>query len=365
MVLKIEKYLRVKKANFYYFFLITFLSFLILEFIEIPFLLDKGAIKFAFDTNTYLDRANELSNFNSISLFTFFEMAISNSFGPVILGAITSNNYYLIWLFNLIVYFICSSYLIRVLDLKASFFHLLIFINVITWISIVSLNKEIFAFASLAALVYFMQKKNLYRFLILIISSFLVRSQMVFFVLVIVFVFSKFMLFKNYRRLHIVIFLLLMSLTLPIYTEALRGSIEFWRNQTIALRGEGSGLYMVWINMDKNFLYMFSFPFKLIHLTVLNAIEFLINPKIELKYFHNFAETLQSFSFIFLYFVLLKKKVLRTFQNDLFYISAFYFMIFVAVQIFTPRYLYPGYILLTILITSRISYLPQSNLLRD
>lgn len=358
----ITRYFHVNKANFYYFIAITFLSFILLQFIEIPFLQGNGEIGFAFDSNSYLYRAHELSKFKSISIFTLYEMAITNSFGPVILGVITSNNYYLIWLFNLGVYFICSSYLIRVLDLKASYFHLLIFINLISWISIVSLNKEIFAFAGIASLVYFMQKKNLYRLLILILANFLVRSEMVLFALVIVVIFSDFMLFKKHRKLQVVLFLLLISMALPIYTEHLRASIEFWTNQAIAKHGEGSGLYLFWIKMDTNYLYIFSFPFKLIHLTVLNAIVFLMNPKVNLNfYFHNFAETLQSFSFIIIYSYILKHKIYRTISNDFFYISFFYFIIFVAVQIYTPRYLYAGYILLTILITSRNSILPQSS----
>jgi len=355
--MKENRYLHVNKANFYFFIIITLISFILLQFIEIPEL-EHNNLQFAFDSQTYLNRADELLKYSTISLITIYEMAISNSFGPVILGAITSNNYYLIWFFNLGLYFICSFYLIRVLDLKSSYFHLLIFINVISWISLVSLNKEIFVFASIASLVYYMQKKNLYRLLILILASFLVRSEMVLFSLVVVVLFSNFMLFKKKRGLHVFLFLVLISIALPIYTAHLRASIEFWRERTLSVRYiKGSGLYMLWINMDKNYFYIFSFPFKLIHLTVLNAIQFLIKPNINLNYFHNFAETLQSFSFIILYYFLYLNKKLKTLSNDYLYIAIVYFIIFVTVQIYTPRYLYAGYVLLSILLTSKIEYI--------
>jgi hypothetical protein len=352
--------LHIKKSNFRFFVFLLFTSLILLFFVGIPSFDYEIPLKFMFDSKTYLNRAENLSKIESLGFGTLYEMAISNSFGPVLLGYFAGNNYFLIYFFNITLYFVCSTYLIRALDLKVFQFHVLIFINLISWISIVSLNKEIFVFATFASLVLYFQKKTFFYLLLLVFTSLLVRTQMLIFSAVIVFVFSDFMLFKNSRKSQVFLFLGALSVLLPFYIKGLIESIEFWREQTMESRGnEGTNLYLVWINLDRKFLYFISFSFKLLHLTVLNAIQFAVNPKINLLYFHNFAETAQSFSFIILYFSILKNKLYKTLSNDFLYISFFYFIIFVTVQIFTPRYLYPGYILLTLLLTSRNGYLPR------
>ena len=217
----------MKEGNFYSTILIIIISFILLIGISIPFLQNEIEIKFAFDSIAYLERATTFSSQEGVNFLFLLDMALNNSFGPVILGYLTSNNPYLIWFFNVVVYFSCSFYIIKTLNLKSYLFHTIIFINTISWISLVSLNKEIFCFISIAALVHYLQKKNIYRFMILILCAYLVRWQLVLFFFVIVFLFSRFMLFKKNRKLHVFLFLIGLSLTLPIYTKDLLVSIEF------------------------------------------------------------------------------------------------------------------------------------------
>lgn len=341
------------KTNFLSFIFIFFVSFSLLIFVAIPSLNGSIELKFYFDSLTYLRKATEFSKIEAIDLNLLIEMAITNSFGPVILGSITNNNPFLIWFFNFLIYWNCSSYIINKFKLNPKKYHMFVFINLISWISLVTLNKEIFSFLSITLLLSYLKKKNLIKLIFLIISGFLVRWQMVLFLVTVIFTASHIMPFKNKRSFHIIGLLLLLSLTLPLYTLDIRESIEWWREQTLNNRGSGSGLYLYWIQMDTKFLYFLSFPLKLIHLTILNFIQFVLHPSINLSYFHNTAETAQSFSFIILYFNILRNKQFRTLSNDFTYISLIYLIIFVTVQIYTPRYLFPGYLLLAIMLSSK------------
>lgn len=349
---------KINKYQLFSYVSIVLVSFLLLHLIAIPSLNGDIKLKFYFDTLTYYERAKLFSNEQPFSFLGLYEMAINNTFGPVVLGFVTNNNPYLIWVINLVIYFICANYLIKILDLKIPYFHLLVYLNLITWISIVTLNKEIFIFASLASLIYYLNNKNLLSLTLVILSGFLVRWQMVLFSLVVIVLLSRVYMPKDNRKFNLISLLLGLSILLPIYLSDYISSIQYWRNYSISIHGEGTGLYEYWTMMDANFLYIISFPFKLLHLTVLNAIDFLIFPKINLDYFHNFSEILQSFAFIYLYFIIFIKKGLRKLNNDILYITIIYFIIFVVVQYFTPRYLFGGYILLCILI-SREKYLSK------
>lgn len=331
---------------------VVLISLIVLVFLEIPSLNHDLEIKFFFDTETYLKRAELFSKLDKFNIYVLYEMAVTNKFGPVLLGYLSNNNYYLIWIFNMIIYIVSSNYIIKSLHLNPAIYHTISLLNCITWISLVSLNKEIFVFPSIAALLYYLDKKSIISFLLLIGFCFLVRWQMALFAIVVAFAFSKFMIFKDKRLLHVLGLLFLISIYLPIFTEDLRYSIEFWTAQAMDRSGGGSGLYQVWINWDMNFLYFISFIFKLIHLTILNFISFLGNPSVVLTRFHNFAETLQSGVFLACYMMIYRRRRKLSLNNDLVYLIFFYFIIFVAVQIYTPRYLYAGYLLITILLSS-------------
>lgn len=324
------------------------ISLLCLEFLYIPYLNSEIELKFTFDSVYYLKRSSSLISDNNIDPVAILEMAVTNKLGPLLLGFIARNNHHTIWLINLALYIGSMNSIVRRLNLSPISFNLFVLCNLISWISLVSLNKEIFIILTIALLLKYLEKLRLQDLFMCLMAAIMVRWQMVLFVVIIMFLYSRLMPFKRKRKLHLILFLVFVSVSLPLYTESVLESIEFWRAQSMKRVGVGSGLYLVWINMDQAGLYVLSFVFKLIHLTILNLVSFISYPKINLSYFHNFAEVLQSFSFVLLYIKILMKRNYFV-SNNIMYISAFYFMIFVTVQIFTPRYLYGGYIFMSIL----------------
>ncbi|MDB2639673.1 hypothetical protein N9Y63_02300 [Akkermansiaceae bacterium] len=333
---------------------IFFIASLLLSSFYIPFIQGNSDVKLTFDSKTYLYKSSELASKNDKMLEQLPTLVRKNFFGPVFLAFFTKENPYIIFAFNLILYFVSSTYLIKTLKLRCYVFHGLVFLNAISWISLISLNKEIFIFGSVAMMVTFLKRGKWFWFVLLVLLSSLVRWQLVAFMLLAIFFLSKYMVFRRKRFVHVLLMLSMVTLLIPVYSKGLMSSILFWREYNMSLRDkEGSNLFLVWLSMDQNFLYFLSFPFKILHLTSLNAIIFLSDRTIDLKRFHNFAEVLQSFAFITLYLRLWVRRRIFTLKNDFLYLSILALIFFGAMQGFTPRYLFFPYILLAVFLSQR------------
>jgi len=341
-IANIQKYRYINKIDLSIFLGITLILFSSFFLLYKPCIDGSCSLKFYFDSLYYLDYAQE----NSISNFSdFLILLLANRLGPFLTYKICQGNSFLILLFqSLILWY--SIFRINDLKIIRSPF---LWLNLILIISTVSISKEIYILYYVSILYTYIERKQVKYALILILISSLVRWQLLACSFLIIFYisFHKLINKKITTYLFIIGFLIAYSMVVKIFVANVEESINFWVNESIKKRGDGIGIYMLLTGYDKLGGYFLTFFFKFIFLAISGALKFLITFNFDPDYFHNFAEVSQSFGFIFLLF---KWKRIRSMVSKEHLISLLILaIVFTAVQIFTPRYLFPVYLYLIIL----------------
>ena len=331
----------IKKHSF---IISIFLIFTVIPFyfLAYPSLLGEINIQAYSDALTYERLAKE--NYSQLTSISF------SLLGPITILKFFSYNYTLIYIFNCIIFFVSIKLLFKYYDLKYKIFLFFILVNPMTLFALFSVNKEILLFLDIVLLLIFLKNKNILLFIFITIFSYFIKWQMLLFVLVASGIFLCEKIYKN-RILYVVFFLLSLSILFPMISGMFQEVLDVSKLDTDKV--SGSGIFPKLIELQTQFGgYIVAFPLKMMQfLFGLIGRSYLILDWND--FWNNFVQTIFSFSFFFLIIYLIFKKRIN-FQNDVFYLSIIFSLIFALSPIFSIRYFYPLYIMLSVVVSQKL-----------
>ena len=331
----------VRKTNIFFIFFCLFL-FVFFEFIGLDAI--KGNIDFQFysDTPTY----HSIYQMN----YGINELIIRNPnlVGPILVLKLVNANYYLVFIINLIVFYISLKNILKHYNLNNTKYLLLLLICPLMLGSLIGVNKEIFSILVCSYLLLFVKTKQLKHLLLAILFCVFVRWQLLFFVMTTAFYYSHFNPLKKKPFLYLILMIITISLIYPLVLSgneiinSVNSNAEFGAENEI----EGSGLYTQLIQIqNKPFGYALAFVPKA--LQIFGGLLFrwrnIFNTN---DLYNNFFIFLQAVAYVIMLYKVIKNKV--TLKNEIIFIGLIYIIIFSISPIYAPRYMFPIYMLLAI-----------------
>lgn len=321
-----------------------FISFLFLIFVGIAAV--KGDIDFDFfaDSDTYMEFAEEGFTMRQVLVIS------PNMIGPTIILNVLFKNYFLVFFFNILILILMYNKISKFynLDKRSLFFFLLI--SPVLFSSLIAINKEIIALLSMTFFFIYYRKRSISYLVLALIFSFLVRWQMTMFIVILTLLISNLNVFRNKRAFSLCLLLTFISLLYYLNLS------KFETFNTIAEIGqessdEGSGLFSVLIGIQNSnpLGYVLAwFPkFLFLFFGLLARFQKVFDFS---DFYNNFITFWQCLVNFYLFILIIKKRI--SLSNIFFFSAIVYSMIFSLSPIFSPRYLFPVYILMAFALSS-------------
>lgn len=326
---------------------ITLFVIFYLAFFGIAALEENSGIQFFADSSTYHKIfSGEIWLGDGLKSW----IGVANNFlGPLLILKISGNNYYVVAAFNCIIFLYSLIKISHLLNLNSYKFLLLLLLNPITISSLMSVNKEIISFLFIACLFCFIEKKSWFNFLICFVLALMVRWQLVIVFILIFLTYSKLNFLKAHRYLFLAFIIMTASIVFYLAADLISPvSLNF---SSSAAEHDGSGVWITLVELQNTGYYFVVFLFKALHLLFgLSAnISKILSPD---NFYNDIIQTLNAVSFVILFLILMIKGKF-TMSSDIYFISVIYLIIFSITPIYSPRYLYPVYILWCILYCHR------------
>ena len=333
-------------------FIYLVISFIFFCFVAYNVLVGEIDFQFYADSKTY-EEAAKLQNIDSLVHVG------GNFFGPLkILAIIGYNNYWGIFIFNVILFIISLYFISREKDINIKGLFILIIFSPITFTSLFSINKEIISLLCICILLYNHNKRNILLVLCLLFLSYLVRWQFTVFYLLYLIFYSKLNFLKARRMLSIMLILIVISIVLYYTQNTLLSSVFNIYERTYGEYTAGAGTIDIIMNIQTQYGYVFAFIPKILHL--------LVGMISRYKMIFDFSDVYNNFILFFqaplnIYLLYLNYKCrLFNMKNDYFLISLLYCAVFAITPIYSIRYFYPVSILLAYSYASQVtSYKPS------
>jgi len=325
------------------FYSIVYLIFSIVPFLFLayPSLLGEINIQAYSDALTYERLAKEdFGEFISISF---------NLVGPIYILKLLDYNYFLIYIFNLIVFLISIKVLFTYYNINYKYFLFFIFINPMVLFALFSVNKEILLLFNVVLILVYLKNKSLSLLLITIVFGYIIKWQMSFFIILLACFFFIDKFYKN-RFAVIVSFLIIISVVFPMMSDTFEHVMEVSNLDTDKV--QGSGVFPALLKLQSSIGgYVIAFIPKLLQLLFgLLGRFYLLSDWSD--FWNNFVQTIYSFTFLLLtLFSIYKKKF--NLNNNIFYTSLIFSIIFALTPIFSVRYFFPLYIFLAVLVSQK------------
>lgn len=346
----IDNSLKVKKTT-----LVLVLYFFVASFVFIYFVLPvflygkEEVIQLWADSLTYQKIATGEIDYG-IYLITFDY----NLLGPQIILKLLQTNPVFVFIFNCII-FVTSFRMLRnnfsINSGKLLFFLLL---SPVLFSSLLTVNKEIISMLCIVLLLMYYKKSKSVYFLSSLALSILVRWQLTIFVIVFFIISSKINIFRRKRILVALCILFLLSIFYPLFLPIenidmlVRASTELNIDET-----RGSFAFLLDIQRHVGGYVLVMIP-KALHLIFASSskVDQLLDPT---KDFYNaYITYFQSVVFgVLTIAACLTKKA--TLKDGIIYMMLIYLMIFCLTPVYMPRYLFPVYILLSVILSRNVS----------
>lgn len=322
------------------------LAFIFFFMVALPVM--NGTMEFQFysDSKTY-----QLEAEGSLERNAFFDL-FNNTLGPVqILLLLGPRNYFLIFLFNIVLFLISLKYFnASSINVNKNLLFSLILLSPITFTSLMSVNKEIIALLCVSLMAYNHTRKKISVIILTIILSYLVRWQFTGFYVVYLLFFSKINFFRNHRLAVFIILLLGISAVLFVTRDTLLWKVFSRIDDVADTWDEGRGTFLIVQRIQDEYGYIFAFIPKVLLLLCSMISRYALIFDFTDAY-NNFILFFQTIWNILILYLTYKKKCMN-FQNDYFYIALVYCAIYAITPIFNTRYFYPAMLFLCYAIAS-------------
>ena len=339
--MKISKPIIFNKMDIWL-FIYLFVAFVFLITIGIRAV--KGEIDFQYyaDSETYIGMMEENFSFLEVILLN------SNLLGPFIILTVFSQSFLAIFIFHVGIISFFYFRLSKIYNLNKKVLLVLMVISPILFSSIIVVNKEILSILSVTFFFSFYKNKNILDIIFALFISFLVRWQMTLFIISLLVLLSPINIFRNRKILTLSLFLVAVSLLYYFNIdkfEAINNVVEM--SEKLGTDTEGSGIFTKLINIQNSipfgyvivvlpkFIYLYIgllaryynfFDFQNIYINVIEFLQCLINLVIIVWIF--------------------KRRI--SLDNIFLFSAVVYSIIFALSNIYSPRYFFLVYILLTL-----------------
>lgn len=273
--------------------------------------------------------------------------ADGNYLGPLLVLSFFSGDRLLVFMFNIVV-FMCSFRLICFgREFRWSLFVVLVALSPITFSSLLSVNKEIFSILCFSLLVAWRLKGGVIYVATALVLSFLVRWQLALFIAVVWYSFSVFNPLRRKRLLFVILLLLAISLAFMFVGERFE-NVNAVAEQG-AQEGGGSGVYSLFNMLQAAGLYFLVFIPKSLQAMygLVFKVENVFSPS---NVYNDIFVTLHCVVAFFVFSAVVFRRRLKL-SDDFVFIAVVYCLIFVLSPIYAPRYFYPVYFLLCLVIS--------------
>ncbi len=274
----------------------------------------------------------------------------------MLLLSLVNGNPWTIYIMNWLI-FLFSFWLIKTyIPLLGVRYLVILMINPIVFSSLLAINKEIISLLAISLLVAFTPSRNLYYGLSCLSLSIMVRWQFSVAIVCSLLLTNKLEMFRNKRWIIVLCFTSIISfiypLILPFIEHIDNIALEAADVTSQADYVEGLGTYPLLLGIQRQFGgYLLVVIPKTAHL--LFGLLSRYNSVVDFTEFYNTViQFSQALIFFFLIpFIFLRRKF--DIAEDSIYLAILYCVIFALTPIYSPRYLFPVYVLCAITISKR------------
>lgn len=326
--------------KYYKVYIIVYLILALLFFIVIALDVLNGKSDFQFysDTETWIDEAVYGGHGDDLTMIN------RNELGPVtILRFLGPHNYWAMFLFNIIVFLVSLYFLSKNKnDVNLRRLFLLIMVSPITFTSLLSANKEIFALICTCLIIYNHNRRSMFMVVVIMVLSYMARWQYTLFYVVYLFMFSKYNFIKS-RLLFLFLLLSGSTIGLLLFQSTLLGDVFLkytFEREMFGDNYEGAGTFLTLLEIQSKYGYIVVFIPKILIILIAR-----------IKMYGSFFDFSDAYNNVILFlqtilhiYIIVKcyvKKVYKM-ENTFFYVALIYFVIFGMTPIFNPRYFYPA-----------------------
>lgn len=322
--------------------LFTVLAMIFLAFIGAAALTDQGVFQFYADSITYHAIYSGDVDIAGGSLIG----VASNYVGPMLVLKIAGGNVYNVLLLNVLIFSVSMVGVARTLRLDILRVTILLMLSPLTISSLLSVNKEIFIFPFLALALGAHYKRSAMHAVLALGVAILFRWQLMLFYVVLLAMDT--LPRSSKRRGWLVLFLLIGISAIYSASQELLEPVLSVAETSIADYEGGSGLFEMTLNYQKTGWYFLVFPIRAFHLLFGMGlrIDSILSPQ---DIYNDLFVSIHCLVSIFLFAMLLMRRRISL-NNDLVFSGVVFLIIFCITPIFAPRYLYPIYVLMVLVL---------------
>lgn len=314
----------------------------------------KINFEFFADSETYMELAQGELGLVEMLLFN------PNLIGPVFIVRTLLLNYYLIFIFQAFIFLHSFNLVTKYYNVNRYMLLFLWFISPMMTFSILTINKEIYSVYALCFFLAYLQSNKSRHLILSIIIGCFVRYQLILFI-ILAYVFIRTTPIKKHKNLFILLFLLSLSIIIPLTPEIFE--VYNVLSQQVTDNSEGSGLFNSFNIIQSQF-----FGYIIVFIPKLSFQLFGMISKISKfgnmdENFYNYTIIIyQSILNLFVFLFCFYKKI--NLRNDLVFLGLVYCIIFNLSPTSQPRYFFLFYVIFSIVISQRDYFLKNTRNLR-
>ncbi|QEI40680.1 hypothetical protein BMF77_01252 [Dolichospermum sp. UHCC 0315A] len=203
---------KIKKQNISFFLVIFYIILACIFFyLVVNPLQDTEKIWIGADTGNYVEYSKLLSENEELLTIS------SNLLGPIFILRMVNHNYDLILFINCFLFFLSYILVRNNFKIDEQKFILLLLMNPMLFISLVSINKEIFGLFSITLLACFLKNKNILYIILSLITSILVRWQQSVVIILVFFMTDKIYVYRDKKILNLLFMIVIISVIYPSF----------------------------------------------------------------------------------------------------------------------------------------------------
>ena len=307
-------------------------------FVALPYL--QHNIIVGADSKTYIETAKFYENSNAWSLGSFFSLKY-NFFGPVLLLLATKYDYFVIFIINIFILLASSMVVFKYIYFKRLIFFTLLFVNPITLLSLVTVNKEIFGLCGMLLLMAYIAGAGKKVLFMSIVFALLTRWQQVVFIPIILIYLNAVRFDRKFSWQSPLLFLLGTSVVYPFIATYISFTGDTAREGVQAQFNQIGGLLPFLNLLQSHFMYFLVFLPKALINYVGNFVRVgdIFNSDIDI--YNRFLVGHQIIMLITLSYLFLTGKIKH--KSDSFKMIYIYSVIYCVALTINYRYFYPIY----------------------
>lgn len=320
-------------------------------------LAERHPFQFFADSNTY----HQIYAGDMVSFDGALVGVAANYVGPLLVLEALRGNVYLVMLLNTLVFAWSVQRIARLLGIEPMKLALLLMVSPLTVSSLLSVNKEIFAFPFIALALTGYMRRSVSAVILAFAASILVRWQLTGFYVLMLLLSGPARIFS--RRTVLIGLLLGASAFYSLTQSYLEPVVAFVEVSIENYEEAGSGLFEAVLEYQKQGWYFLAFPVKAAHLLFGMGLKVdkMLSP---VNIYNDLFVALHCAVTLGVFVMIVRRRRLYL-RSDLVFASAVFLAVFCLTPVFAPRYLHPVFVLWVLVLAGAPALLPRRALRRS